>query len=172
MPLHNTETLTAAPTSPIESEALNAKTLTYEFPATNQDPQAVYQTIHDQLVLDGNSQQNLATFCTTWIEAEVKQRVVVLAGDQSHVAAVHGGNPSDRAAIGDVIAGRIQGVAAFDRPGIDAASQRVRENAATLGGVDVTAADENVLPRRQRDGTLRRLNGSAQVLTSAAVQEN
>ena len=72
MPLHNTETLTAAPTSPIESEALNAKTLTYEFPATNQDPQAVYQTIHDQLVLDGNSQQNLATFCTTWIEAEVK----------------------------------------------------------------------------------------------------
>jgi len=34
---------------------------------------AVYQTIHDQLVLDGNSQQNLAHFCTTWIEPEVKQ---------------------------------------------------------------------------------------------------
>src|SRR6202789_2891274 len=72
MPLHNTETLTAAPTSSIEADALDAKNLTYEFPETHQDPQVVYQTIHDQLVLDGNSQQNLATFCTTWIEAEVK----------------------------------------------------------------------------------------------------
>src|SRR6202012_5436314 len=33
----------------------------------------VYRTIHDQLVLDGNSQHNLATFCTTWIETEVQQ---------------------------------------------------------------------------------------------------
>ncbi len=30
------------------------------------------RTIHDQLVLDGNSQHNLATFCTTWIEPEVE----------------------------------------------------------------------------------------------------
>ena len=42
-------------------------------PIAGSDPQAVYQTIHDQLILDGNSQQNLATFCTTWIESEVKQ---------------------------------------------------------------------------------------------------
>jgi glutamate decarboxylase len=73
MPLHNTDELKAQPTSPIEAEAHDAKAETYEFPAAAQDPQAVYQTIHDQLVLDGNSQQNLATFCTTWIEPEVKQ---------------------------------------------------------------------------------------------------
>ncbi len=73
MPLHNTEELKAGPTSQLESEVLNAQAETYEFPETAQDPQAVYQTIHDQLVLDGNSQQNLATFCTTWIEPEVKQ---------------------------------------------------------------------------------------------------
>src|SRR5271167_1521269 len=72
MPLHNTEVLNAAPTSAIESEAHNEEIGTYAFPAAKQDPQAVYQTIHDQLVLDGNSQQNLATFCTTWIEPEVK----------------------------------------------------------------------------------------------------
>jgi glutamate decarboxylase len=72
MPLHNTEELKAPPTSPIEAEVLNGKTETYEFPEIKQDPQAVYQTIHDQLILDGNSQQNLATFCTTWIEPEVK----------------------------------------------------------------------------------------------------
>jgi glutamate decarboxylase len=73
MPLHNTEELKAGPTSELESAALNDKTETYEFPEAKQDPQAVYQTIHDQLILDGNSCQNLATFCTTWIEPEVKQ---------------------------------------------------------------------------------------------------
>jgi len=73
MPLHNTEELKAAPTSQIEAEALNDATRTYEFPAGMQDPQTVYKTIHEQLILDGNSQQNLATFCTTWIEPEVKQ---------------------------------------------------------------------------------------------------
>ena len=73
MPLHNTEELKAGPTSQIESEALNQETTSYQFPAAKHDSQTVYQTIHDQLVLDGNSQQNLATFCTTWIEPEVKQ---------------------------------------------------------------------------------------------------
>jgi len=73
MPLHNTEVLNAEPTSPIEAEAHNEEIGTYEFPERAQDPQSVYRTIHDQLVLDGNSQQNLATFCTTWIEPEVKQ---------------------------------------------------------------------------------------------------
>ena len=73
MPLHNTEDLKAAPTSQLESDALDESTATYAFPETAQDPQKVYETIHNQLILDGNSQQNLATFCTTWIEPEVKQ---------------------------------------------------------------------------------------------------
>ena len=73
MALHNTEDLKAAPTSPIEHEAHDKENETYQFPEAMQDPKAVYQTIHDQLILDGNSQQNLATFCTTWIEPEVQQ---------------------------------------------------------------------------------------------------
>ena len=73
MPLHNTEELSAAPTSELEVIALNPQQQTYEFPDTAQDSSAVYQTIHNQLILDGDSQQNLATFCTTWLEAEVKQ---------------------------------------------------------------------------------------------------
>jgi glutamate decarboxylase len=73
MALHNTEKLKAAPTSQIEREIHDARAQTYVFPDRRRDPQAVYQTIHDQLILDGNSRQNLATFCTTWIESEVKQ---------------------------------------------------------------------------------------------------
>ena len=71
MALHNTEELQAGPTSQLESDVLNDQDQTYEFPAATQDPQTVYQTIHNQLILDGNSGQNLATFCTTWIEPEV-----------------------------------------------------------------------------------------------------
>ena len=72
MPLHNTAELKAGPTSHIESEVHNEQTATYKFPDVEHDSQAVYRTIHDQLALDGNSQQNLATFCTTWIETEIK----------------------------------------------------------------------------------------------------
>ena len=34
---------------------------------------AAYQLIHDHLLLDGNSRQNLATFCQTWVEPEIRQ---------------------------------------------------------------------------------------------------
>jgi glutamate decarboxylase len=84
MPLHNTEELKNPPTNEIESAVLNEKTDSYEFPETSQDPRGVYQTIHDQLILDGNSQQNLATFCTTWIEPEV-ERLMAESADKNMI---------------------------------------------------------------------------------------
>jgi len=41
------------------------------FPDGERDPRNVYAAIHDELMLDGNSRQNLATFCQTWEEPEV-----------------------------------------------------------------------------------------------------
>ena len=35
-------------------------------------PTAAYQIIHDELMLDGNSRLNLATFVTTWMEPEAR----------------------------------------------------------------------------------------------------
>jgi glutamate decarboxylase len=84
MPLHNTEELKAAPTSEIEADAHDPIAETYQFPESRQDSQAVYNTIHDQLVLDGNSQQNLATFCTTWIEPEI-ERLMVECADKNMI---------------------------------------------------------------------------------------
>ena len=34
---------------------------------------SAYNLIHDELLLDGNSRQNLATFCTTWVEPEIRR---------------------------------------------------------------------------------------------------
>lgn len=45
----------------------------YTFPKHEHDARHAYQMVHDELMLDGNSRQNLATFCQTWLEPEVHQ---------------------------------------------------------------------------------------------------
>ena len=45
----------------------------YKFPKQETDPSAAYQLVHDELLLDGNSRQNVATFCQTWVEPEVRK---------------------------------------------------------------------------------------------------
>lgn len=45
----------------------------YRIPDDEMRPYVAYRIVHDELLLDGNSRQNLATFCTTWIPDEVKQ---------------------------------------------------------------------------------------------------
>ena len=37
------------------------------------DPDAAYRFIHDELMLDGNSRLNLATFVTTWMDPEAER---------------------------------------------------------------------------------------------------
>ncbi len=41
------------------------------FPEAERPARETYQLIHDELLLDGNARQNLATFCQTWEEPEV-----------------------------------------------------------------------------------------------------
>ena len=41
------------------------------FPRHERDSRRIYQAVRDELLLDGNSRQNLATFCQTWVEPEV-----------------------------------------------------------------------------------------------------
>ncbi|WP_216894497.1 glutamate decarboxylase [Nocardia alni] len=43
------------------------------FPETEILPQAAYQIVHDELLLDGVSRMNLATFCTTWVENHARR---------------------------------------------------------------------------------------------------
>lgn len=43
----------------------------YRIPDHEHDPRHALQVVRDELMLDGNSRQNLATFCQTWLEPEV-----------------------------------------------------------------------------------------------------
>jgi len=45
----------------------------YELPAQEMDPRTAYDIVRDELILDGNSRLNLATFVTTWMEDEARK---------------------------------------------------------------------------------------------------
>jgi len=48
------------------SDALNRVAAAHAFPPAEMNPGAAYQLVADELLLDGNARQNLATFCQTW----------------------------------------------------------------------------------------------------------
>lgn len=43
----------------------------YRIPEEEHDPRVAYAAVHDELMLDGNSRQNLATFCQTYLDPEI-----------------------------------------------------------------------------------------------------
>ena len=45
----------------------------FKLPKEEMPPRNAYQLVHDELMLDGHSRLNLATFVTTWIEPEARQ---------------------------------------------------------------------------------------------------
>jgi glutamate decarboxylase len=45
----------------------------YKMPIHEHDPRHAYGVIHDELMLDGNSRQNLATFCQTWADDNIQK---------------------------------------------------------------------------------------------------
>jgi glutamate decarboxylase len=53
------------------SKNLAAELPKYKFPEHEIPPDLAFQVVHDELLLDGNARQNLATFCQTWEEPQV-----------------------------------------------------------------------------------------------------
>ncbi|MBC8315083.1 MAG: glutamate decarboxylase [Bacteroidales bacterium] len=52
---------------------LNTNVPKYEIPPIGMSPRTAYNLVKDELMLDGNSRMNLATFVTTWMEPEARQ---------------------------------------------------------------------------------------------------
>lgn len=72
MPIHHQKTATSG----LNDEVFGSLTLAqplpkYKFPSGEIAARDAYQLVHDELLLDGNARQNLATFCQTWEEPEV-----------------------------------------------------------------------------------------------------
>ncbi|MBB5913180.1 glutamate decarboxylase [Nocardia transvalensis] len=68
MPDGPTETDDLFALPPLESGAPKS-----EFPKAEIFPQAAYQIVHDELMLDGVARMNLATFCTTWVDDQARR---------------------------------------------------------------------------------------------------
>jgi glutamate decarboxylase len=58
------------------SSDLSRRLPKYRIPDTETDTRHAYVLIHDELMLDGNARQNLATFCQTWSEPAVHMLMV------------------------------------------------------------------------------------------------
>ena len=53
------------------SNDLSHKLPKYKFPNDESYDEHAYQVVHDELMMDGNSRQNLATFCSTWVDEKL-----------------------------------------------------------------------------------------------------
>ena len=72
MPLHSKDSIRNTINDELyASSDLSGLLPKYKFPQSEEDSGHVYSVIHDELMLDGNSRQNLATFCQTWAEPEI-----------------------------------------------------------------------------------------------------
>jgi glutamate decarboxylase len=56
----------------------------YRIPEASSDRRAVFDLVRDELFMDGNSRQNLATFCTTYADDEVR-RLMDLSLDKNMI---------------------------------------------------------------------------------------
>ncbi|HEY6428833.1 MAG TPA: glutamate decarboxylase [Acidimicrobiales bacterium] len=72
MPLHKRETTREQLRDSVYASRDATRALpTSKFPTAEVLPGVAYQAIADELLLDGNARQNLATFCQTWEEPEI-----------------------------------------------------------------------------------------------------
>jgi len=72
MPLHDKDSIRHKLNDEVyASTDLSVSMPKYRFPESDLDPRNAYSVVHDELMLDGNSRQNLATFCQTWEEPEL-----------------------------------------------------------------------------------------------------
>jgi glutamate decarboxylase len=72
MPLHSKDSIRdMIDDETYASSDLSVSMPKYRIPPREHEPRHAYAVVHDELMLDGNSRQNLATFCQTWEEPEV-----------------------------------------------------------------------------------------------------
>jgi glutamate decarboxylase len=73
MPLHKRSTVRNEVSESLFASGGSEQELPkYRFPPVEMVPDIAFQLVKDELMLDGNARQNLATFCQTWEEPQVR----------------------------------------------------------------------------------------------------
>ncbi len=74
MPLHRRDDIRSELESDIYgTREADVSVPKYRLPAGELRPDVAQALVRDELFLDGNARQNLATFCQTWVDSEVHQ---------------------------------------------------------------------------------------------------
>ena len=74
MPLHSKDDMNDDALADIyASSDLGQVMPKYKMPEKEHDPRHAFAVVRDELMLDGNSRQNLATFCQTWVDPEIHE---------------------------------------------------------------------------------------------------
>lgn len=72
MALHNESEFQTSAEGEIDASGdLTVRVPKYRFPQDEHEPSHAFAIVRDELMLDGNARQNLATFCQTWLDDEV-----------------------------------------------------------------------------------------------------
>ncbi len=83
MPLHGHEA-NGHQAAPLTPDPLSPEVSRLRLPASEMDPRAAQQLVRNELLLDGSSRLNLATFVTTWMEPEASD-LMALATDKNMI---------------------------------------------------------------------------------------
>ncbi len=85
MPLHSRDQIRDAMFDDVYSSTdMTVSAPKYRFPTQERRAEHAYAMVHDELMLDGNSRMNLATFCQTWSEPEA-QRLLAECWDKNMI---------------------------------------------------------------------------------------
>ena len=80
MPLHSKDEVRSELLDDVYASAdLSVVMPKYKMPEHEHEPRHAFSVVADELMLDGNSRQNLATFCQTWLEPEVHKLMDICA---------------------------------------------------------------------------------------------
>ena len=72
MPLHHNKRRADSENGDLyAARAMHASIPKYKIPREGLRPDIAFHVINDELMLDGNARQNLATFCQTWFDDEI-----------------------------------------------------------------------------------------------------
>ncbi|MBV9648224.1 MAG: glutamate decarboxylase [Candidatus Eremiobacteraeota bacterium] len=71
MPLHRTKHPSAGESDIFSGHAMRVTVPKRRIPASGMPSDVAFQIVNDELMLDGNARQNLATFCQTWFDDHI-----------------------------------------------------------------------------------------------------